>query len=86
MREGGAMRKPVIVVCLFALTLLAGCVTTGKGVDNAVPIRPVVDPGARKAALAQLPPAERSRYCQSYAGARQASRVWVWHGNRKSLI
>ena len=67
------MRRPVIVVCLLALTLLAGCVTTGRGVDTAAPIRPVMDPGARKAALAQLPPAERSRYWQSYAGARRAS-------------
>lgn len=65
------MRKPVIIVCLLALTLLAGCVATGKGVDPSTPIRPVIDPGARKAALAKLPPYERSRYCQS--AARRAS-------------
>ena len=67
------MRKPVIVVCLLALALLAGCATVGEGVDPSTPITPVIDPGARKAALAQLPPAERSRYCQIYAGVRRAS-------------
>ena len=67
------MRKPVAVVCVLALILVAGCVTTGEGVDPSTPITPVVDPGARKAALAKLPPDERSRYCQSYAGARRAS-------------
>ena len=65
------MRKLATVACLLALALLAGCVTTGEGVDNTVPIRPVVDPGARKAALAKLPPAERIRYCQS--SVRRAS-------------
>ncbi len=56
---------------LLAAVLLAGCVTTGKGVDKAAPIVPVIDPGARKAALAELPPGERSRYCR--AAARFAS-------------
>ena len=67
------MRRSVTVVCVLALMLLASCVTTGEGVDPSTPITPVVDPGARKAALAKLPPDERSRYCQSYAGARRAS-------------
>lgn len=64
------MIKPAIVFLLLALVPLAGCVTAGKpgkGVDKAAPITPVIDPGARKAALAKLPPAERSRYCRSSA-------------------
>ena len=61
------MRKSVTVVCVLALMLLASCVTTGEGVDPSTPITPVVDPGARKAALAKLPAVERSHYCQSAA-------------------
>ncbi len=51
-------------VCgLLTAVLLAGCATAGKGVDPTIPIRPVVDPGARKAALAALSPSERRTYC-----------------------
>ena len=61
------MRKPAKILHLLAPLLLAGCVTAGKGVDHAAPLRPVVDPGARKAALAKLPPEDRRRYCRSGA-------------------
>ena len=64
------MIRPAIVFLLLALVPLAGCVTAGKpgkGVDKAAPITPVIDPGARKAALAELPQNERSRYCRSTA-------------------
>lgn len=61
---------------LAALVLLAGCGPAGTGLDRAAPrapaggvdkaaaITPVIDAGARKAALATLPEEERHRYCQ----------------------
>ena len=61
------MRRLTTIYGLAALVLLAGCGVTGKGVNPAASITPVIDPGARKAALAKLPPDERSRYCQSRA-------------------
>ena len=65
------MGKAVTVVSLLALMLFAGCGATETGMETTTPIRPVIDPGARKAALAELPPAERRRYCKS--AVRQAS-------------
>lgn len=61
---------------LFALTLLAGCATTGggpapevgKSVDPEAAIVPLVDVAKRKAELAQLPPDERGCWCRSSVG------------------
>ena len=74
------MTKSATVFGLVALVLLAGCGSTGrglekatsstpteKGVDEAARIVPVIDPGARKAALAALPANERDRYCRKYS-------------------
>lgn len=71
--------RPMAAVCSLAVLLLAGCGPAGtgpgkaapaalaaKGVDRAAPITPVVDPGARKAALAALPETQRSRFCREF--------------------
>lgn len=63
---------------LATLVLLAGCGPAGTGLDRAAPrataggvdkaatITPVIDAGARKAALAALPEKERHRYCREF--------------------
>lgn len=85
------MRRTTTIFVLLAAVLLAGCVTAGKpgkGLDKTTPITPVIDPGARKAALAKLPSAERSLYCDGTAyiypldvEARISGRLRKQHSN-----
>ena len=63
---------------LLPAVLLAGCVTAGKGMEPAAPITPVIDPGARKAALARLPATERRRYCLGMVRhAALSAEAWI---------
>ena len=59
-----------LVLPLFAVALLAGCMATGEGVDPEAPILPLVDVAQRKAELSALPPDIREQWCRrSYASA-----------------
>ena len=60
------MTRLATVYGLVALVLLAGCGPAGRGVEKATQIIPVVDPGARKAALSALLEKERHRFCQEF--------------------
>ncbi len=63
---------------LLPAVLPAGCVTAGKGMEPAAPITPVIDPGARKAALARLPATERRRYCLGMVRhAALSAEAWI---------
>ena len=53
-----------LVFPLLAGALLAGCVTTGEGVDTKATIVPLIDVAERRAELATIPANERSRWCQ----------------------
>ena len=57
------IRRTVVVIGLLFTILLAGCITTGKGVDKTAVIKPVVNPVERKTALSKLPVQERNQYC-----------------------
>lgn len=55
------------LLALVPLVLFVGYVPAANSMDLSAPLTPVVDPGARKAALARLPPEERRKYCQGFA-------------------
>ena len=74
------MTRTATIYGLAALALLAGCGPagtgagkailggpSGTGMDKAAAIAPVIDAGARKAALAALPEKERRRYCREFS-------------------
>ena len=67
MLAGGTRTRSATVYGLLALVLLAGCGPAGTGIDKAAPITPVIDAGARKAALAALPEKERRRFCREFS-------------------
>ena len=49
---------------LLAGALLAGCVTTGEGVNPEATVVPLIDVAERRAELAAIPANERSRWCK----------------------
>ena len=53
-----------LIYPFLAGVLLAGCVTTGEGVDTKATIVPLIDVAERRAELAAIPANERSRWCQ----------------------
>ena len=58
------MKKSFAVAILMVLVHLAGCASTGQGVDVSARIVPVINPEIRKAELAQLPRSERKKFCE----------------------
>ena len=52
-----------LAFAVLAGALLAGCVTTGEGVNPEAPIEPLIDVAERRAEIAALPANERRRWC-----------------------
>ena len=53
-----------LMFLLLAGALLAGCVTTGEGVNPEPTVVPLIDVAERRAELAAIPANERSRWCK----------------------
>lgn len=58
------MLKVLTAPALLILFILSGSTAFGEGVDKSIPIVPFIDPGVRKAELAELSRKDRRKYCE----------------------